>query len=99
MFGLELEGLSSEDREFEGARQFVRLAGQTASTAASAPQGANPRAVAQQAATAAARQHAPGLLSGNGAPLSSDSQQLGATGGVRTGRWLRRGNKIVLYGA
>ena len=97
---LGLEGeMVGEDREFEGARQFVRLAGQTATTAASAPQGANPSAVAQQAAIAAARQYAPGLLSGNGTPLASGSQQLGATGGARNGRWLRRGNKIVLYGA
>src|SRR5262249_30254094 len=30
LFGLELEGLSSEDREFEVARQFVRFAGAAA---------------------------------------------------------------------
>ena len=100
---LGLEGeMAGEDREFEGAKQFVRLAAQTAAQAATAPQGADPRAVAQQAATAAARQHAPGLLAGGGmgggAPAAAGHAPA-AGGGVRSGRWLRRGNKIVLYGA
>jgi len=96
---LGLEGeMSSEDREFEGARQFVRLAGQTAATAASAAQGADPRAVAQQAAIAAARQHAPGLLNGSGA-RSSGAQHPRAAAGPNSGRWLRRGDQIVLLGA
>lgn len=95
--GLESE-MTGEDRELEGAKQFVRIAGQTAATAAAAPPGANPRAVAQQAALTAAMQHAPGLLSGNAA-AASGSPQNGADGGGRSGRWLRRGNKIVLYGA
>ena len=100
---LGLEGeMAGEDREFEGAKQFVRLAAQTAAQAAAAPLGADPRAVAQQAAMAAARQHAPGLLAGGGmgggAPAAA-GQAPAAGGGVRSGRWLRRGNKIVLYGA
>ncbi|MFL5280976.1 MAG: hypothetical protein ACJ8AW_08230 [Rhodopila sp.] len=96
---LGLEGeMVGEDHEFEGAKQFVRLAGQTAAAAAAAPPGANPRVVAQQAAVEAAKQYAPGLLTGTGTP-SRGSQQLGATGGARNGHWLRRGNKIVLYGA
>ena len=101
---LGLEGeMAGEDREFEGAKQFVRLAAQTAATAASAPQGSDPRAVAQQAAMAAAKQLAPGLLSGNasrnGALPSPAAQQYATAIGARSGRWLRRGNKIVLYGA
>lgn len=60
--GLEAEGeLSGEDREFEGARTFVRLAADTVNQAAQA-RGGDPRSIAQQAATAAARRHAPGLL-------------------------------------
>src|SRR4051812_13887619 len=39
--GLETEGLSAEDREFEVARQFVRMAGDAVKTALEAP----PRAV------------------------------------------------------
>ncbi len=64
IFGLELEGLSMEDQEFEAAKSFVQFAGQAAKNAAAAPPTANPKAIAQQAATAAARQLAPGLLGG-----------------------------------
>jgi hypothetical protein len=101
---LGLEGeLAQEDREVAGARQFVRLAGQTAATAAAAPQNGDPKAVAQQAAVAAAKQFAPGLLGGsNGA--SNGASARSASGGSapasrHQGRWMRRGNKIVLYGA
>jgi len=91
--GLEAESLEQEDREFEGAKQFVRVAADTINKAASAPPNVDPRAVAQSAAIAAAKRLAPGLLgqvagSIAGAPL----------GRGHTGRWLRRGNKIVLFG-
>ncbi|MDM0112026.1 hypothetical protein QTI66_07690 [Variovorax sp. J22R133] len=95
---LGLEGeMAGEDREFEGAKQFVKIAGQTAATAAAAPPGSNPRAVAQQAAMTAAMQHAPGLLAG-GAPAPAAGAAPGGATGARSGRWLRRGTKIVLYG-
>jgi uncharacterized protein (DUF697 family) len=97
--GLESEGLSGEDREFEGARQFVKLAADTVAKAAQAP-GGDPRAVAQNAAVAAARQFAPGLLArpnGAGQPGRGGMQQ--GMMGARQGRWTRQGNKIVLYGA
>lgn len=58
MFGLELEGLSAEDREFEVARRYVRFAGATTRNALRAP-AANPQAVAKKAAAAAARRFAP----------------------------------------
>jgi hypothetical protein len=93
--GLEAEALEQEDREFEGARQFVRLAADTVKQAATAPATADPRTVAQNAAIAAARQFAPGLLGravSGGAPPA-------VRGGGQTGRWMRRGNKIVLFGA
>ncbi|CUI04428.1 hypothetical protein LXA47_12960 [Massilia sp. P8910] len=68
---LGLEGeMSGEDREFEGARQFVRLAADTVHKASQAPASGDPRMIAQNAATAAARQHAPGLL-GRGAGCGS----------------------------
>jgi hypothetical protein len=61
--GLELEGLSGEDREFEAARQFVRFAGETAKLAAAGKAFSNnPFTVAQHAAARAARTYAPGLL-------------------------------------
>ncbi|MEC5161061.1 MULTISPECIES: hypothetical protein [unclassified Janthinobacterium] len=129
--GLEAE-MSGEDREYEGARQFVRLAADTVNRAASA-RGGDPRAVAQSAAAAAARQFAPGLLGkiggqmvgaqaggqglggqmggqmagqmvGQGGAMAGRSQ-VGASayGGVgargNSGRWVRQGHKIVLYGA
>ncbi|SFU62404.1 hypothetical protein [Pseudoduganella namucuonensis] len=65
--GLEAEGeMMGEDREYEGAKTFVRIAADTVNRASQA-RGGDPRAVAQAAATAAARQHAPGLLAKAGA--------------------------------
>ncbi|HSW11464.1 MAG TPA: hypothetical protein VLI06_01420 [Solimonas sp.] len=93
--GLEAESLEQEDREFEGAKQFVRLGADTVKQAAAAPPTADPRAVAQNAAIAAAQRHAPGLLPGGGAMPGA---MRAAAGGARAGRWMRRGNKIVLYG-
>ncbi len=84
--GLELEGLSPEDREFEAARQFVRFAGATVKNALEGAPGADPGAVANAAAGEAARTHAPGILGG-----------LSGSGG-RRGRWVRRGGTIVVFG-
>lgn len=66
VFGLELEGLSGEDQEFEVARRFVRFAGAAAGRAAVAPRGGAPRQTAHAAALGAARRYAPGLLRGAG---------------------------------
>jgi hypothetical protein len=91
MFGLELEGLTLEDREFEVAKAFVRFADAAARQAAKAPPGAPPQAVALTAATAAARRFAPGLV---GALVPG-----GATGTRRPrGRWERRGENVVIFG-
>jgi hypothetical protein len=90
--GLEAEQLEQEDREFEGAKQFVRVAADTVKAAAAAPPNADPRAVAQAAAMAAARKFAPALL-GQGAAAA-----MVAAGRGGIGRWLRRGSRIVLYG-
>jgi hypothetical protein len=81
--GLEAEGeMMGEDREFEGAKTFVRLAADTVNRAAQA-RGGDPRAVAQAAATAAARQHAPGLLKAGG--QQGRAQQGGTAGAQRGG--------------
>jgi uncharacterized protein (DUF697 family) len=85
IFGLELEGLSPEDQEFEIARRYVGLASDAARTAAMAPPDASPEAVVQNAMSAAAQRYAPGLLGG------------GRSRGSR-GVWNRRGRTIVLYG-
>lgn len=115
MFGLELEGLSHEDQEFEVARQVVRLAGAAASTAAEAPPTAPPQQVAQAALTTAAQQFAPGLLAGAATQAGIGAQAgMGAQVGGRpqtnngrgrrcqhaaTGRWVRRGKAIIILGA
>src|SRR5690606_7356756 len=87
IFGLELEGLSHEDQEYEVAKRFVQLAGAAAKNAAIA---------------AAARQLAPGLIRGTpptavagaaGSPCPSCGR------GAMSGRWIRRGNRIILFGA
>src|SRR6267143_202384 len=69
-FGLELEGMSSEDAQFEVARRFVRFASSAANSAATAPPAADPRTTAQVAVTTAAQRHAPGLLRGGVLPVA-----------------------------
>jgi uncharacterized protein (DUF697 family) len=93
LFELELEGLSAEDQEFEVARQFVKLAGEAAKQAAQTPPNVPPAEAAKQALVTAAQQHAPGLLK------QTPAVSTGGGGRGRSGRWMRRGNKIVLYGA
>lgn len=88
LLGLELEGLSSEDQEFESAKQLVKLAGAAIEHASNAA-GSGPAAqIARDAMIAAARQHAPGLLRGGPRPERRAMQ----------GTWHRRGNRIVLVG-
>jgi hypothetical protein len=79
--GLELEGLSREDAEFEASRQFVRFASEAVKNAVTAPKAADPAGVAKSAAMEAARVYAPGLL--------SSSQ--GFRGRKKSGRWVRSG--------
>lgn len=82
--GLELEGLSNEDREYEAAKQFVKFAGETVKEALAQP-AANPAAAAAAALRIAAQKHAPGLV--------------GAVGGrSASGTWVRRGNTIIVAG-
>jgi hypothetical protein len=123
VFGLELEGLSNEDRDFEVAKQFVRLAADAAQTAAHAPANQSPAAAAQHAITDAAQRYAPGLLNAvgthtngspsNGSPTNGTrsngtpafaasgygAQNGAATGsGASSGRWVRKGQKLIVYG-
>jgi uncharacterized protein (DUF697 family) len=91
LLGLELEGLSPEDREFEVARQFVRFASATVKNAAAAPPTQPPSVAARSAVASAARRHAPGLIRGNGRTSYAGH-------GRRTGKWIRRGNRIIIFG-
>jgi hypothetical protein len=97
-FGLELEGLSQEDREYEVAKRFVRLAGEATRNATAAPPNANPQQVARVAFANAARVIAPGLA---GAISPSGGFTMGpmGNGGGQSGRWFRRGRRIIIVGA
>ncbi|NIP56357.1 MAG: hypothetical protein GWN55_07820 [Phycisphaerae bacterium] len=93
MFGLELEGLSPEDQELEAAKRVVRLAADAAANAAVASRtAASPAKIVRKAMVKAARRHAPGLLRRRIAAFGRGS------GIRRVGRWIRRGNRIVLMG-
>jgi len=71
-FGLELEGLSNEDREFETAKQYVRFANDAARQAANQVRHHQHRSrpltpaaasqIARSAVVRAAERHAPGLV-------------------------------------
>jgi hypothetical protein len=110
-FGLELEGLSPQDQEFEVARRLVRLGGAAVQQAVENPRGRSPTEVAKNAVVAAARQHAPGLVrdiasrrrrgrrQGESPAMPPGRIASGSGGGAsRTGRWVRRGNQIILMG-
>ena len=92
-FGLETEVLDSEDREYEEARAFVRFADAAARELAQTPPSVPAPQAARAAATTAAQQHAPGLLRAQLPPRAAPPQGRGMTG-----RWFRRGNKIVIVG-
>jgi len=91
ILGSELEGLAPEDQEFEAARGYVRLAAEAAKNATKAPATADPGQAAKSALVKAANRHAPGLL--------RDTPTMSPLGPKRSGRWIRRGRKIIILGA
>lgn len=93
VLGLELEGLSPEDQEFEAARRIVRLTGEATSMAAAVPETVDDDEAATTALRLAARKHAPGVAGGARSAVG------GRSSGRSSGRWVRRGNTIVLMGA
>jgi uncharacterized protein (DUF697 family) len=93
MFGLETEGLSHEDRQFEVAKQFVRFGGDATQKALTMTnQGTPPAAAASTAIQKAAERFVPGLLTG---PTAAGGQFGGQV--PRRGTWHRHGNKIVIH--
>lgn len=92
----ELEGMNEEDQEFEMARRFVRLAGTAAKQAAQAKPGVSPQDAVKAAVMAAARRHVPGLGQGSTAFPVAVASPICQSG--RSGRWVRRGSKIILLG-
>jgi len=94
MFGLELEGLSPEDRQFEVAKQFVRFGGDATKQAlALADQGKPPAAAASSAVSQAADRYLPGLAQQKGAATNGHSRAKFP----HRGSWERHGNKLVIH--
>jgi uncharacterized protein (DUF697 family) len=89
MFGLELEGLSAEDVQFEAAKQFVRFGGEATQRALKlAEQGIPVPSATSTAITQAAERYLPGLTRKR---ASSQEPRL-----PQRGSWERQGSKIVL---
>jgi hypothetical protein len=87
-FELEFEGVEPEEQELEMARRFVRLAGNAAQQAAMAPASVDPAAAATAAVKSAARTVGSAV---SGAVAAS-------SGTRRSGRWIRRGRRIIILG-
>lgn len=86
VLGLELEGLSPEDREFEAIRQFVRFAGETVKNSGQASVNTTPQETAHRAAAEAAETYAPGLFAAE--PQVANDR----------GHWILCRDKIILFG-
>ncbi len=84
ILGLELEGLSPEDQEFELAKGFVRFAGEAIKNPAT-----DPSAAIQQAA----QRYAPGLLH---ALARSPKPQTMLPHQGQSGRWYRQDGRIIV---
>jgi len=95
LLGLEMEAMNQEDREFEVARRFVKFAGSTVRRSALTPPHIHPSAAVRRAAAVAAQKYLP-LLAGM---VAADQPSPACNcGSGRSGRWYRRGRKIVLVG-
>lgn len=96
LFGLELEGLSPEDREYEVARRFVRFASNATANALEAPSSGSPETIVKAATAKAARR----IIPANAARIPAPSTQidLSPTGSRNRGTWIRRGRRIILFG-
>lgn len=83
---LEMESEAENEAEFETAKCFVRMAGDAVKGVGSVPPGASVQNAVRTAISQAASTHIPALLSA------------GTTTGASQGRWIRRGQRIVLLG-
>lgn len=93
-FGIELEGLSPEDQEFEAAKHFVRFAKQAARNATAVAPGLASHTVAQVAAIRAAQRYAPGLLAPS--PSRGPASHINDLPTMGTGRWVRQGRHLII---
>jgi hypothetical protein len=102
--------MERDEMEWESARTFVRLATDAAKNAALSPQGETPEDTARQAVADSAQKHAPALLVPAPGPQPPPSPMAAPPfppmaaqcpvcgSGHHRGRWMRRGNQIVLFG-
>ena len=90
LYGLESEGMSPEDREFEMAKRFVNLAGETIRQAIKLEPHMPPEIAANQAIKNAAEVYAPGL---NRPRRHLPPRHVAHP---HTGRWHRTGNRLIL---
>jgi hypothetical protein len=74
------------EAEFETAKSFIRMTGDAVKGIGSVPQGTSIENAVRTAVSKAASSHIPALLSA------------GAAMGATQGRWVRRGQRIVLLG-
>jgi hypothetical protein len=88
VLGLEAE-LNAGEYEFEGAKNFVRMAADAVKTAVTAPPEVNPADIPAAAVTAAAERHAPGLIEH---ARHRHRHHHGAT----SGRWVRQGRNVII---
>jgi uncharacterized protein (DUF697 family) len=105
MLGGEYGGMSPEDEEFDRAKRYVKLASGALKRAANFADHVDPKSAAKAALAAAAKRYAPQLLQwlGEAGPMAPGTGAVpGAGAGPgrpgQSGRWIRRGHKIVLLG-
>ncbi|MCE7987625.1 MAG: hypothetical protein DYG89_41200 [Caldilinea sp. CFX5] len=91
----EFEGMEAEERKFEHARRFVRLAGAAAQQAVRLLPATAPHEAVKTGVLAAVRQQAPGFFRANQPPTGAHPQD---DRRPHSGRWLRRGQTIIVEG-
>lgn len=89
---LEFSGVSGEEADLEMARRFVQMAATAAQQAAMASPEQDAEVVANEAIVTAARTHLPHFR-------IRKAERSGMLGARQQGRWIRRGNNIVVLGA
>lgn len=91
------ESSNQQEREFEGAKQFVRVAADTVRNAMATAGTMDPLSVAQSAIAQAAELRVPGLLQQSSRYGGGPYPRPYSPGGD-SGQWVRRGNRIILLG-
>jgi hypothetical protein len=97
LFEVDFESMDGEVMEMEVARNFVRLANAAATNAATAGPSADPNKAAKAALVQAAKTYAPGLVRTTTAGAGAgNSITPSVTRRRNSGRWIRRGGRVVV---